>query len=111
QGRESLLADSRGHIKADNVIWLLFAEFGRRVHDNGSGIDLGAGGVAFVIGAKVKGGHYGEMPSMKPEHLVQGDLDANMDLRSVYSTILDKWLGLNPTPIVNGTFEKRAFRN
>jgi len=43
--------------------------------------------------------------------LVQGDLDPNMDFRSVYSTILDKWLGLNPAPIVNGTFEKPAFLN
>jgi len=79
------------------------------VQDNGSGTDHGAGGVAFVLGEKVKGGHYGEMPSLKPEHLVQGDLNPNMDFRSIYSTILDKWLGLNPAPIVNGTFEQPAF--
>ncbi len=111
EGIEAFMADLREHNKADNVIMLLFSEFGRRVHDNGSGTDHGAGGVAFVLGEKVKGGHYGEMPSMKPEHLVQGDLDPNMDFRSVYSTILDKWLGLNPAPIVNGTFEKPAFLN
>jgi uncharacterized protein (DUF1501 family) len=111
QGIEAFFADLREHNKSDNVIMLLFSEFGRRVHDNGSGTDHGAGGVAFVLGEKVKGGHYGEMPSMKPEHLVQGDLDPNMDFRSVYSTILDKWLGLNPAPIVNGTFEKPAFLN
>jgi translation initiation factor IF-3 len=99
----------REHNKADNVIMLLFSEFGRRVHDNGSGTDHGAGGVAFVLGEKVAGGHYGEMPSLKPEHLVQGDLNPNMDFRSVYSTILDKWLGLNPAPIVNGTFEQPGF--
>ncbi|HEY8668089.1 MAG TPA: DUF1501 domain-containing protein, partial [Tepidisphaeraceae bacterium] len=93
---------------SDNVIMLMFSEFGRRVRDNGSGTDHGAGGVAFVLGDKVKGGHYGEMPSMKPEHLVQGDLNPNMDFRSVYSTILDKWLKLNPAPIVNGTFEQPA---
>ena len=111
QGIEAFMADLREHDKADNVIMLLFSEFGRRVHDNGSGTDHGAGGVAFVLGEKVKGGHYGEMPSMKPEHLVQGDLDPNMDFRSIYSTILDKWLGLNPVPIVNGSFEKPAFLN
>jgi uncharacterized protein (DUF1501 family) len=111
QGIEAFMADLREHNKADNVIMLLFSEFGRRVHDNGSGTDHGAGGVAFVLGEKVKGGHYGEMPSMKPEHLVQGDLDPNMDFRSIYSTILDKWLGLNPVPIVNGSFEKPAFLN
>ncbi len=111
EGVEAFFADLREHNKADNVIMLMFSEFGRRVHDNGSGTDHGAGGVAFVLGEKVKGGHYGEMPSMKPEHLVQGDLDPNMDFRSVYSTILDKWLGLNPAPIVNGTYEKPAFLN
>ena len=111
QGVEAFFADLREHNKSDNVIMLMFSEFGRRVHDNGSGTDHGAGGVAFVLGEKVNGGHYGEMPSMKAEHLVQGDLDPNMDFRSVYSTILDKWLGLNPAPIVNGTFEKPAFLN
>jgi uncharacterized protein (DUF1501 family) len=109
QGIEAFMADLREHNKADNVIMLLFSEFGRRVQDNGSGTDHGAGGVAFVLGEKVKGGHYGEMPSLKPEHLVQGDLNPNMDFRSIYSTILDKWLGLNPAPIVNGTFEQPAF--
>ncbi len=111
EGVEAFFADLREHNKADNIIMLMFSEFGRRVHDNGSGTDHGAGGVAFALGEKVKGGHYGEMPSMKAEHLVQGDLDPNMDFRSVYSTILDKWLGLNPAPIVNGTFEKPAFLN
>jgi uncharacterized protein (DUF1501 family) len=111
EGIEAFMADLREHGKADNVIMLLFSEFGRRVHDNGSGTDHGAGGVAFVLGEKVNGGHYGEMPSLKAEHLVQGDLNPNMDYRSVYSTILDKWLGLNPAPIVNGTFERPAFLN
>ena len=110
-GLEAFVADLREHKHADNVVILLFSEFGRRVQDNGSGTDHGAGGVAFVIGEKVKGGHYGEMPSLKPEHLVQGDLNPNMDFRSVYSTILDKWLKLNPAPIVNGTFEQPAFLN
>jgi len=111
EGVEAFMADLREHKKADNVIMLLFSEFGRRVHDNGSGTDHGAAGVAFMLGEKVKGGHFGEMPSLKAEHLVQGDLNPNMDYRSVYSTILEKHLGLNPAPIVNGTFEQPAFLN
>jgi len=111
EGVDAFFADLREHNKSDNVIMLMFSEFGRRVHDNGSGTDHGAGGVAFVLGEKVNGGHYGEMPSMKAGDLVQGDLNPNMDFRSIYSTILDKWLGLNPAPIVNGTFEKPAFLN
>src|SRR5579885_3549451 len=111
EGLDAFVRDLREHNHADNVVILLFSEFGRRVHDNGSGTDHGAGGVAFVIGEKVKGGHYGEMPSLEASKLVQGDLDPNMDFRSVYSTILDKWLKLNPAPIVNGTFEQPAFLN
>ena len=42
---------------------------------------------------------------------MQGDLNPNMDFRGIYSTILDKWLKLNPVPIVNGTYEQPAFLN
>ena len=49
-------ADMREHNAANNVIMLLFSEFGRRVHDNGSGTDHGAAGPAFVIGEAIKGG-------------------------------------------------------
>ena len=34
--------DLREHDAAENVIMLLFSEFGRRTHDNGSGTDHGA---------------------------------------------------------------------
>ena len=53
-------ADLREHDAADNVVMLLFSEFGRRVRDNGSGTDHGSAGVAFAIGDRVKGGQYGE---------------------------------------------------
>ena len=88
---------------------LIFSEFGRRVRDNGSGTDHGAAGVTFVLGDKVKGGHYGDMPSLDARKLVQGDLNPNMDFRGIYSTILDKWLHLDPVPIVNGKYEQPAF--
>jgi uncharacterized protein (DUF1501 family) len=103
--------DLRAQGKADNVVMLIFTEFGRRVRDNGSGTDHGAGGVSFAIGDAVKGGQYGEYPSMKAEDLVQGDLNPNMDFRSVYTTLLEDWMKLDAKPIVNGTFEKPAFIN
>ena len=64
-----------------------------------------------MLGEKVKGGHYGEYPSLKAEHLVQGDLNPSLDFRSIYSTILEKWLKLDPKPIVGGVFEQPAFLN
>jgi len=109
EGLQAFMADLREHNAADNVIVLMFSEFGRRVRDNGSGTDHGAAGVTFVLGDKVVGGHYGEYPSLDAGKLVQGDLNPNMDFRDVYSTILDKWLHVNPAPIVNGTYMQPAF--
>ena len=63
----AFFADLRAHDEADDVIMLLWSEFGRRVKDNGAGTDHGAGGAAFVIGEPVKGGIYGEYPSLKED--------------------------------------------
>ncbi|MCZ6876234.1 MAG: DUF1501 domain-containing protein [bacterium] len=107
----AFFADLRQQQAADNVVMLLFTEFGRRVHDNGSGTDHGAGGVAFVIGDAVQGGQYGEYPSLRAEDLSQGDLVPKQDFRGVYSTILEDWLQLDAHAIVGGAFEKPAFIN
>jgi len=102
--------DLREHDAAENVIMLLFSEFGRRTHDNGSGTDHGAAGVAFVLGDRVKGGEYGVYPSLKSKDLEQGDPVANVDFRSVYSTILEDYMGMDAAPIVGGSsFEKLGF--
>ncbi len=101
--------DLKEHDAGDNLIMVLFTEFGRRVRDNGTGTDHGAGGAAFVIGNQVKGGMYSTYPSLKPEDLSQGDLEPNYDFRGFYSTVIDKWLGLDPVPIVGGKFEQLDF--
>ena len=101
--------DLREHDASENVIMMMFTEFGRRVRDNGTGTDHGAGGVAFVIGDTVKGGMYGTYPSLKLEDLSQGDLAPNYDFRGFYSTVIEKWLGLDAVPIVGGNFEQMAY--
>ena len=101
--------DLKEHDTSDNVVMLVFTEFGRRVHDNGSGTDHGSGGAAFVIGDAVKGGLYGEYPSLDDDKLLEGDLHFNNDFRGLYSTLLEDWLGLDAQPIVNGKFEKLGF--
>ena len=94
---------------SDNVVMLLFSEFGRRVKENGHGTDHGSGGVAFAVGPNVKGGMYSEYPSRSPEALVEGDLAPVLDFRGVYSELLEDWMGLDAGPIVNGSFEKPGF--
>ncbi len=101
--------DLREPNAGDNLIMMLFTEFGRRVKDNGTGTDHGAGGIAFVIGNQVKGGMYGTYPSLKPEDLSQGDLAPNYDFRGFYGTAVEKWLGLDPVPVVGGNFEQLSF--
>ena len=102
-------ADMEEHQTSGNVLVYIFTEFGRRVNDNGSGTDHGSGGGGFIIGDAVKGGMHGEYPSLKAEDLLEGDLQFNMDFRGVYSNILEKWLGLDPAPIVGGNFEQPDF--
>ena len=95
--------------KADNVIMFLYSEFGRRVYDNGAGTDHGAGGVCLAIGKGVRGGQYGQYPSTKASDLDQGDLVPSIDFRSVYTTIVEDWMGLDAVPVVGGSFEKPEF--
>jgi uncharacterized protein (DUF1501 family) len=101
--------DLKEHNATDNVVLFVFTEFGRRVHDNGSGTDHGAGGHAFVIGDAVKGGLYGEYPSLEAGKLMEGDLHYNNDFRGTYATLLERWLHLDSKPIVDGSFEQLDF--
>ena len=98
--------DLREHDAAEDVVMLVFSEFGRRVRDNGNGTDHGSGGGAFLIGPRVNGGFYSDYPSLDPSQQLNGDLHFNNDFRSLYSSVLDQWLHINPTPIVNGTFDQ-----
>ena len=99
-------ADLEEHGRGDEAIVMVFSEFGRRIDDNGSGTDHGSGGVAFVMGSNVKGGLYGEYPSLEPIDQVEGDMAYNNDFRGLYSTLLDGWMGVDPHPILGGTYEQ-----
>ena len=107
---ETFMEDLRDHQASDNVLLFMFSEFGRRVVDNGSGTDHGAGSVAFVVGEDVKGGLYGTYPSLEPSEQEEGgNLKSSMDFRSVYTTILEDWMHMDPVPIVGGNYEKIPF--
>jgi uncharacterized protein (DUF1501 family) len=101
--------DLREHDLSASVLTFVFTEFGRRVKDNGSGTDHGSGGLAFAMGDGVKGGMYGEYPSLREEDLLEGDLCFNIDFRGVYATLVERWLGLDAQPIVGGHFEQLEF--
>ena len=99
--------DLREHNASENISILVFTEFGRRMRDNGSGTDHGAGGGAFLIGDTVKGGLYGDYPSLEPSEWQDGEnLKFNVDFRGVYATALEQWLGVDSRPMVFGSYEQ-----
>ena len=101
--------DMKEHDMDKDVVVLIFSEFGRRIKDNGAGTDHGSGGVAFVIGGDVNGGMYGEFPSLDEDKQLGGDLHFSNDFRSTYSTIAERWLGIDPVVATNGQYEQFDF--
>ena len=92
--------------RADDVIVMVFSEFGRRVPENVNlGTDHGTANLMFVAGKPVKGGHYGRIPSLTK--LDAGDnLIYTTDFRRVYATMISRWLGYHDTRrLLNGEFE------
>jgi uncharacterized protein (DUF1501 family) len=91
------------------VTIMSFSEFGRRVKENGSkGTDHGTAAPMFVLGDPVKGGLYGQYPSLSQLDS-DGNLIYNVDFRSVYSTIISDWLKADPKAILDGSYENLGF--
>jgi uncharacterized protein (DUF1501 family) len=101
--------DIAAHGKAENVLLLTWTEFGRRVKENGNqGTDHGDGGTLLVMGARVKGGIYGDLPDLdKPDG--NGSVQWTTDFRSVYASLLEGWLGVESSPILGGRFQPIPF--
>src|SRR6516165_4170029 len=93
------LQEMSGDRYGKNVVLLAYSEFGRRVRANASqGTDHGTAGPVFVAGVPVKGGFYGEEPSLTD--LDNGDLKFTTDFRDVYNELLTRTVGTDPTPSV-----------
>jgi uncharacterized protein (DUF1501 family) len=104
----AFVADLKAQGNFDRVMVTTFSEFGRRVVENNSGgTDHGAAAPMFVLGGGVKPGLYGQQPSLTD--LFQGDLIYNVDFRSVYATILEKWLRAPSEVVLKRKFPTMAF--
>jgi uncharacterized protein (DUF1501 family) len=103
------LAGLAGNAHASGVTVVVYSEFGRRVAANASGgTDHGTAGPVFVLGSPVKGGFYGDEPSLTD--LDDGDLRATVDFRGVYTTLLQQVLRVDPdVAISNGKFATIPF--
>jgi uncharacterized protein (DUF1501 family) len=88
----------------ESTLILTYAEFGRRPQENNTGgTDHGTSNAHFVLGARVRGGLYGEVPQLS--NLEGGNLRYAVDFRSVYKTVLERWWGLRADSALSGRFE------
>ena len=84
-----------------NVITMVFSEFGRRLEESDSaGTDHGSGGPIMLSGTAVKGGLAGEHPGVNVNQ--DGDLVVKTDFRTVYQSLIAEWLGGDPNAILPG---------
>lgn len=107
---EVFVNDLKQHNTFKDTLILTFSEFGRRVQQNaGGGTDHGAANNVFLIGENLKTkGFYNNAPNLANLDK-NGDLIHTVDFRSIYATILDKWLQVDHRTILNKSFEKMNF--
>jgi uncharacterized protein (DUF1501 family) len=74
------------------VTLVTLTEFGRRVEENGSGgTDHGYGQLVLFLGGGVNGGRvHGTWPGLADDALVDGDLAATTDYRSILAEVLEQ---------------------
>ncbi|GAA4280412.1 DUF1501 domain-containing protein [Gaetbulibacter aestuarii] len=93
-----------------DTLILTFSEFGRRVQQNAStGTDHGTANNIFIIGENLKQqGIFNGAPNLN-ELDENGDLKFEIDFRNIYATLLDKWLEVDPSKVLNNTFKPLNF--
>jgi uncharacterized protein (DUF1501 family) len=91
--------------RADRTVLMTTSEFGRRPTENGSGTDHGTANTHLVVGPPVRGGRYGEPPSLQRLDR-NGNLVHKADFRSLYTTVLDGWLQVDAAAILGDEHER-----
>ncbi|WP_069801390.1 DUF1501 domain-containing protein [Thermogemmatispora onikobensis] len=108
-GLYAFYTDLALHGKADQVVVMTWSEFGRRVEENGSlGTDHGTAAPMFIVGSAVNRGIFGEPPSLTNLD-DNGNLKYTVDFRSVYATVLERWMGASARTVLGGSFGTQNF--
>jgi uncharacterized protein (DUF1501 family) len=108
-GMLAFYKDLAAHRNDKRVLTMTFSEFGRRVTQNASnGTDHGTAMPVVIAGGSVKGGIYGDHPSLTDLDR-GGNLKFGTDFRAVYATVIEKWLGRNPADIIDGQYTPLTF--
>ena len=94
--------------RGKDIVTMVYSEFGRRVKGNASeGTDHGTAGPVFLIGDRVKGGFYGDQPSLSK--LINGDLTVTTDFRDIYTAVLEDVLKTPGEKILTGWKSKGQY--
>ena len=100
-GALAAFATDMGTAGMAGVTLVSLTEFGRRIQENGSGgTDHGHGQVVLMMGGGVKGGQvHGQWPGLAEEDLVDGDLAATTDYRSILAEVLERRCGASAADV------------
>lgn len=102
------MSQMRASNRANDVVLMAYSEFGRRVKANASdGTDHGTSGPVFVIGDRVKGGFYGDQPSLSK--LIAGDLAVTTDFRDIYASLIEGVLKTPSDPVLGNWKGRTSF--
>lgn len=98
----AFMRDITDQKQAHRVLLMTTSEFGRRVKENGSeGTDHGAAAASFFFGAGVKAGIHGQHPSLTDlQGGGGGSLKHTCDFRSLYATVLERWMNIPSEPVL-----------
>jgi len=108
QAVAAFYADLAAHGMSDRVLIATWSEFGRRPKENASaGTDHGTSAPVMLMGDVVKGGLYGAAPSLAKLD-TRGNLEYNVDFRSVYQEILEGHLEVDAKEVFAESFDKLA---
>jgi len=101
--------DLKKNNRFDDVLLMTFSEFGRRVKQNASnGTDHGtANNMFFISGGLKQKGILNEMTDLND--LNDGDLKYKVDFKTVYATVLNKWLAADDKMILGNKYSHLNF--
>jgi uncharacterized protein (DUF1501 family) len=105
----AFVKDIKNNNRFEDVLLMTFSEFGRRVSQNASGgTDHGTANNMFFIGGELKQkGLLNDMPNLSD--LNDGDLKHQVDFKTIYATILRKWLKADDEKILGKKYDNLNF--
>lgn len=106
---KAFVQDLKDNGRFNDTLVFTFSEFGRRVSQNASGgTDHGTANNMFLVSGGLKQrGLINALPDLSD--LSDGDLKYKIDFKSVYATVLNKWLAADDQMVLGKKFEYLNF--